>query len=276
MAKFLLGFVSWDVSGAFLEEFLSGKAPEVKQDLMGEQESLKSCRNQNFPGKTAWKIPLGKAESILERIPGSSFATRSQHIPNFCLQRIPGQGKGAAGTSWNYWSKNPGGKWCGKKDTAENIPALRMNPTPWNFLDGLGKNALGSIQCVQGFLIFIFPRGKMLEWDHWGLLVSQSPWVNLSAFPKSQPWPKQENSFGNAELSPWNLWDLVTTILESIKWLQNPSPVGFFGIFLPVLTQILLTHLFLSRELYPAPNFHLFPSGSGEIPEHPSVNKTNI
>lgn len=90
--------------------------------------SLGSFRNQALPGKTAWKILLGKPESRPERIPGFSFTTRSQHIPSFCRE------KGAAGTSWNHWSKNPGGKWCGKKDTAENIPALRMNPTRGNFL----------------------------------------------------------------------------------------------------------------------------------------------
>lgn len=55
-------------------------------------------------------------------------------------------------------------------------------------------------------------------------------------FPKSQPWPKQKNSFGNAEPSPWNLWDLNP---KAPKCLRNPSPVGFFGgIFLPILTQI--------------------------------------
>lgn len=41
---------------------------------------------------------------------------------------------------------------------------------------GWEKNATGRVQRVQGFPIH---GGKKLEWDHWVLLVSHSPWVNL-------------------------------------------------------------------------------------------------
>lgn len=58
---------------------------------------------------------------------------------------------GAAGTSWNYGSSNPGGKWCGK-DTAQNIPALGMNPTRGNFLElgWAGKKRHGQSPACPG------------------------------------------------------------------------------------------------------------------------------
>lgn len=92
-------------------------------------------------------------------------------------------------------------------------------------------------------------------------------------FPNSCP----VTSLNSCPFPTWNLWDLVAAIL-GIPKAPNSSRIpllwGFFGIFLPVLTHP--SHLSLSRELYPAPKFHLFHQQAEKPQNIPQFIKPNI
>lgn len=116
----------WDlVPGMCPERFGKDLCPRSRAGFEGGFGTPGSLGIKLFPEKQAGKS-LGRLNPDWSQF---------QDLPSpLDRSTAPISAAGAAGTSWNYGSSNPGGKWCGK-DTAQNIPALGMNPTRGNFLE---------------------------------------------------------------------------------------------------------------------------------------------